>query len=101
MSVTRIICEKCGYPLAWCECGNLYTYQEQIDKEMTPKQVFNEAKVSYDQYISTWGYEPTRCVMTEETCKAMERYTASGRLLGCEIEITKAEGIAFGAILFP
>lgn len=20
MSVTRILCDKCGYPLAWCEC---------------------------------------------------------------------------------
>lgn len=23
MSVTRILCQKCGFPLAWCECNAL------------------------------------------------------------------------------
>jgi hypothetical protein len=37
MSVTRILCDKCGFPIAWCECEKPMINGHLVNR--APKQV--------------------------------------------------------------
>jgi hypothetical protein len=85
MSATRIQCQKCGFPLAWCECGKPVSPSADAPREEVKMPLVGTGSIVgalFRRLPMQWY------VLEGHWCKTPWRYVLTGKHRGQKLKLS-------------